>query len=105
MMELSAMTKNDATVNPTLEQIKTAISEGIVEAMKNPEIHCRYAISPDEHSAQHAALKGFMEFTDRINGIKWKTAQTLIVMAVVGLFSMMLFGAYVKLKLTTFFGF
>ncbi len=98
------MTKDNVVVNVTLEQIRDAISEGIAAAMANPEIHCRYVISPDEHAAQHAALKGFMEFTDKINGIKWKTAQTIVVMIVVSLFTAMLFGAYVKLKLMTFFG-
>ena len=89
----------------TTDEVKSIIREAIVEAFKDPEIHCRYAISPDDHMAQHEALKGFMEFTEKINGIKWKTAQTLVIMAVVSLFSLMLFGAYVKLKVMTWFGF
>ena len=91
-------------VNITKEQIQQAITDGIAKAFRDPEMHCRYAISPDEHAAQHAALKGFMEFTERINGIKWKTAQTLVVMAVISMFTMMLFGAYVKLKVMIWFG-
>lgn len=89
----------------TTDEVKTIIREAVVEAFKDPEIHCRYAISPDDHMAQHEALKGFMQFTEKINGIKWTTLQTLAVMMVVGLFSLMLFGAYVKLKVMTWFGF
>ncbi len=89
----------------TSDEVKTIIRDAVVEAFKDPAIHCRYAISPDDHMAQHEALKGFMSFTDKVNGIKWKTVQTLVIMAVVSLFSLMLFGAYVKLKVVTWFGF
>jgi hypothetical protein len=89
----------------TSEEVRSTIKAAVVEAFKDPTVHCRYGISPEEHTAQHAALKNFMLFTEKINGIKWKTGQTIIVMVVMWLFMMMVFGAYVKLKIMTWFGF
>jgi len=86
------------------EEIGEIVKLAVIEAFKDPELHCRYAIAPDEHSAQHEALKGFMEFTEKLNGIKWKTAQAVVVAAVMAAFGLMLFGAAVKIKLLTLLG-
>jgi len=86
------------------EEISEIVKLAVIDAFKDPELHCRYAIAPDDHSAQHEALKGFMQFTEKLNGIKWKTLQTLIVFIVMGLFGLALFGAAVKIKLLTLLG-
>lgn len=85
------------------DEIKLIVKDAILEAFADPIVHCRYGISPEEHATQHEALKNFMTFTNNVNGIKWKTIQTIVIIIVGGLFSLMLFGAYIKLKLTTFF--
>lgn len=85
-------------------EISEIVRQAIIAAFKDPEIHCRYSIQPDDHSKQHEALQGFIEFTEKVNGIKWKTLQTLVVYVVMAAFGLMLFGAAVKLKLLTFIG-
>lgn len=90
--------------NSTLDEIRSAVADGITAALSDPAIHCRYGISPDDHMLQHEALKGFISFTDRVNGIKWKTFQTLVIFIVMALFGLMLFGAAVKIRLLTFMG-
>jgi uncharacterized protein (DUF2344 family) len=86
------------------KMIITATSEGIRLAMADPEIHCRYQIKPEDHFAQHEALKGFMKLTEKINNITWKTLQSVVVFIVLGLFGLMLFGAAVKMKLFSILG-
>jgi hypothetical protein len=88
----------------TPDQIKQAIEEGIINAFKDPAIHCRYAISPEEHINQHAAIARFMVFTEKIENIKWKALQTLVIAIIMGLFGLVVFGAAVKIKLFTFLG-
>ena len=88
----------------TSNEIKVAVRDAVIEVFKDPEIHCRYNITADDHSAQHEALRRFISFTDKIDGIKWKSVQTLVIISVIWLFSIFIFGAYIKLKLTTWFG-
>ena len=102
-LEIANINKSKS-VGTDREEIGETVRLAVIEAFKDPELHCRYAIAPDEHSAQHEALKGFMEFTEKLNGIKWKTLQTLVAFIVLGLFGLALFGAAVKIKLLTLLG-
>ena len=99
-----ANVKKSRSIDEDREEISSIVRQAVTDALNDPSCRCRYNIEPDAHAAQHLALKGFMEFTDKLNGIKWKTVQALVVGAVVAAFSLMLFGAAVKIKLLTLLG-
>jgi hypothetical protein len=75
----------------TTEQIKQAIADGIAEGFKNPNFHCRYSISAEDHQAQHAAMQKFIEFTGKVDNLKWSVLKKLISWMVITAFT---FGLY-----------
>ena len=77
----------------TPEQIQQAIVDGVREAFRSPELHCRYNITPDEHAAQHKAITEFLTTMARIDGIKWEVAKKLATYAAVGLVVLVGYGA------------
>jgi adenosine deaminase len=86
------------------DQFAELVTDAIRAALADPAIHCRYNITPDKHTKQHEALQRFINFTDRIESIKWKSLQSLVIFIVLGLFSLAIFGAAVKIKLLSFLG-
>jgi len=96
--------KKERNIDEDREEISLIVRQAVTAALNDPSCRCRYNIDPDAHAIQHLALKGFIEFTEKLNGIKWKTVQALIVGAVLAAFSLMLFGAAVKIKLLAILG-
>lgn len=82
----------------TSDEIKAAVEAGIRSALADPEFHCRYKISPEDHSRQHQAMEKFIVFTARLDDLKWSVMKKLIAWMVIGAFGLMLFGAAVKTK-------
>lgn len=81
------------------EELKELILEAVTQALANPANHCRYQISPEEHRLQHEALERFIQFTSRIDDLKWDVLKKLIAVVLISLFSLAMFGTAVKLKL------
>ena len=102
-LEIANIKKN-RSIDEDREEISLIVRQAVTDALNDPSCRCRYNIEPETHAIQHSALKGFMEFTEKLNGIKWKTVQALIVGAVLAAFSLMLFGAVVKIKLLSLLG-
>ena len=84
----------------TPEQIKQAVADGVREALSvDPNLHCRYQIDPDEHQKEHEALRRFMDFTARLENIKWTIFQKIILYVVMAAFGLMVYGGIMKLKI------
>ena len=63
----------------THDEIKWAIAEGVKEAFRNPELHCRYRIASEVHDADHAALQQFLRNMGKISDIKFSVLKWVII--------------------------
>ena len=75
------------------EEIKAAIVAGVQEAFKNPTLHCRYSIPPEEHATQHQEIKDFLATMARIDAIKWEVAKKIATYLAVGVVVLIGYGA------------
>jgi hypothetical protein len=55
----------------THDEIKHAIAEGVMEAFKNPELHCRYRITAERHDEDHILIQQFMRNVGKVSDIKF----------------------------------
>jgi hypothetical protein len=63
----------------THEEIKYAIADGITEAFKNPELHCRYRIAAERHDEDHILMQQFMKNLGKITDIKFFVIRWLVI--------------------------
>jgi hypothetical protein len=63
----------------TPDEIKAAVSAGIAEAFKNPELHCRYRITAEQHEEDHLLMKQFARNVGKINDIKFAVLKWIII--------------------------
>ena len=83
----------------THEEITQCVTDGIRAALSDPRIHCRYHVPPEDHDAQHEAMKRFIRFTGRLEDMKWKAVGKFFAAFVIFLFGLMAYGAAIKLKI------
>ena len=72
----------------THDEIKRAISEGVMEAFRNPELHCRYRIAAERHDEDHILIQQFMKNVGKVSDIKFfviRWAVVAVLSAVAGL--------------------
>jgi hypothetical protein len=79
------------------EIVSDAIKEGLTEVLQNKQLFCRYAINPELHDEEHAALRKFIKVMARIEDMKWSVLQKIVIGAVGIAFALMVYGAIAKL--------
>jgi len=83
----------------TKDEIREAISSGIKEAFKNPELHCRYRIAAEKHDAEHLALEQFLRNMGKISDIKFFVLRWAVVAALTLVATWASWGILAKIKL------
>ena len=63
----------------TSEEIQKAITEGIQGAFKNPELHCRYRITGQQHDEDHLFIRQFIVNMGKVSDIKFFVLRWLVV--------------------------
>jgi len=63
----------------TSEEIQKAITEGIQDAFKNPELHCRYRITGQQHDEDHLFIRQFIVNMGKVSDIKFFVLRWLVV--------------------------
>ena len=81
------------------DAIKEGLAEGLTEVLQNRQLFCRYAINPEMHDEEHAALRKFIKVMGRIEDMKWSVLQKIIIGAVGIAFALMIYGAVAKLTI------
>jgi len=83
----------------TKEELKEIVEEGILKALSDPKLHCRYSTPPDLHQKQHEQLAIFLDTMNKIQGVKWDIAKRVLSWVAIGVVIIFGYGIFYKVKM------